>query len=164
MTESKKQTDTSDSSLDRQAWHGLKGLQHRIGNALDDMYERIGRHHHGVSGHVAENPYPESELSESRTGFEFTMELPGFDESDLEVSVSGGHLKISGTRTADSDVTGKDYLVQERRYGRFERTFWLSEGLDTGQTEATLTNGVLHVTVPRAKGKGQPTKRIPIKT
>lgn len=164
MTESKRKTDTSNSSLDRQAWHRFKGLQHRIGNALDGMYERIGRHHHGVSGHVAENPYPESELSESRIGFEFTMELPGFDESDLEVSVSGGGLKISGTRTADSDVAGKDYLVQERRYGRFERTFWLSEGLDANQTEATLTNGVLHVTVPWAKGKGQPAKRIPIKT
>lgn len=164
MTQPTKSAVTSNSSLDRQAWHGLKGLQHRIGNALDDMYERIGRHHHGVSGHVAENPYPESELSESSAGFEFIMDLPGFEESDLEVSVSGGRLKIAGTRTADSDLAGRGYLVQERRYGRFERTVWLSEGLDTDRTEATLANGVLRVTVPRAKGEGRPAKSIPIKT
>ncbi len=162
MTQSTKKTITSDSSLDRETLHGLKGLQHRIGNALDDMYERIGRHHHGVSGHVAENPYPESELSESRTGFEFAMELPGFEESDLEVSVTGDRLKISGTQTADKDVAGKNYLLQERRYGHFERSFRLSDGLDTDQTVATLTNGVLRVTVPWAKGRGQPGRRIPI--
>jgi HSP20 family protein len=162
MTQSPKQPLTSDPSIDRHARHGLKNLQRHISNALDDMYERIGRHHHGVSGHVAENPYPESELSEAGSGFEFIIDLPGFDESDLEISVSGGYLKISGTRTAESDVAGKNYLVQERRYGRFERAFWLSDNLDTNQAEAILTNGVLRVTVPWAKGKSQPAKRIPI--
>lgn len=162
MTQSPKQTVTSDPSIDRHAWHGLKNLQQHISNAFDDMYERIGRHHHGVSGHIAENPYPESELSEASSGFEFIMDVPGIDESDLEISVSDGCLKISGTRTAESEVAGKNHLVQERRYGRFERAFWLSDNLDTNQAEAILTNGVLRLTVPWAKGKSQPAKRIPI--
>jgi HSP20 family protein len=83
-------------------------------------------------------------------------DLPGVDPSQVEVSLEGGLLKISGERTAKHE--GTDY--SEVRYGRFERTLSIPEGVDPEKIQARYTNGVLEVTVPLAAV--QVARRVPI--
>jgi HSP20 family molecular chaperone IbpA len=80
------------------------------------------------------------------------LDVPGFEASNLDVSVHKGQLTIKGERKiGDQPPT---YLHQERFFGSFERSVALAEWVDPSNIEATLRDGVLHLTLskkPEAK-------------
>lgn len=71
------------------------------------------------------------------------MDVPGIALADLDVSVENGKLTIRGQRKAAERPDG--YMHEERFFGQFERTVALSEWVDPGTIEATLSDGVLHL-------------------
>jgi len=80
-----------------------------------------------------------------------TAELPGVSLDDLEVQVVGRRLTIRGERrTAEPDGGGR-YHRRERDGGRFGRAVTLPYPVEPGGVGATLRNGVLTVTLPRAE-------------
>lgn len=74
-------------------------------------------------------------------------ELAGVTEEDIDVSVTGGILMISGERKNDTRDEDVGYYVRERSYGNFRRTMTLPEGVDEDQISATYENGMLEVTI-----------------
>jgi HSP20 family protein len=74
--------------------------------------------------------------------------LPGVDPKEVNVSLMDNVLTVKGERKADHDTTGKDYFVREVKYGAFERSIALPEGVDAAQVAAKYTNGMLEVRVP----------------
>jgi HSP20 family protein len=77
--------------------------------------------------------------------------LPGVRPEDVEITVEGGTLTISGGMKTEQSEEDGDYLVREIRRGSFSRTISLPEGLEADKAEATFENGVLHLTIPRAE-------------
>ena len=80
------------------------------------------------------------------------VDVPGFDASNLDVSVHKGQLTIKGERKAGDEAP--EYLHQERFFGSFERTVALAEWVDPNSIEANLRDGVLHLQLskkPEAK-------------
>ena len=75
-------------------------------------------------------------------------DLPGVDPKDIEVSLDGDQLKIAGERKHEHDKEDEGSRYGERRFGRFERTLTMPEGLDPEKIVARSTNGVLEVTLP----------------
>ena len=134
-----------------------------VARVLDDLYEKIGRHHHGVSGHVAEPIPPPADAGATNGGFEVSIELPGIDKKDLEVTVSGGRLSVKGEKRQAKQRKGQHYHLEERCYGAFERVFTLPPGLDTDAIRATYVNGVLTVAIPRKKDAKRTVKKIAVK-
>jgi HSP20 family protein len=82
-------------------------------------------------------------------------DLPGVDPKDVDVSLEGNVLTIRGERRAEHE--GDAY--REVRYGRFERTLTMPEGLDPEKIKARYVNGVLEVTVPAPAAT---TRKVPI--
>ena len=78
-------------------------------------------------------------------------------EEDLEISLTGNRLAISGHREQEKREQGETYYASERSYGAFSRAFTLPEGTDADNVKADLKNGVLQVTVPK-KPEVQPRK------
>jgi HSP20 family protein len=77
-------------------------------------------------------------------------DLPGVDRATLEVTVTGGdQLAIKATRPAPAKAEGVFWLRQELPAGIFARTLTLPLPVDTEKVEATYTNGVLKVTLPK---------------
>jgi HSP20 family protein len=76
------------------------------------------------------------------------MELPGVDPEAIKVSVTGDHLEISGEKKRSAGMNESGVYVQESRYGRFQRTFVLPEGLKGEDVTARHEHGVLELTVP----------------
>ena len=76
-------------------------------------------------------------------------ELPGFAIDDLELSATHNLLTIKGKREVqyDDNVT---VLRSERASGEFERTIELPQDVETEKVEASLTNGILRITMPKA--------------
>lgn len=95
---------------------------------------------------------PEFEVSENKDGYLFKADLPGVKEPDIQISLTGDRLLISGKRESAEEHKGETYYVCERSYGQFSRSFTLPEGADTGHMKADLSNGVLTIALPKKPG------------
>lgn len=105
---------------------------------------------------------PAVDIAESDKAYEITAELPGMEEKDIEVKLANGTLTIRGEKSEETEEKKKDYYLQERRYGSFERRFRVPEGVDADKIEAAFKKGVLTVTLPKsAQGKAE--KKIDVK-
>ncbi|MBX3264668.1 MAG: Hsp20/alpha crystallin family protein [Labilithrix sp.] len=100
---------------------------------------------------------PAFEVKETKDAYEFRADIPGVAEDDIELTVTGNRLTISGSREAEVEDKKDRYFATERLYGSFVRTFTLPDGVDPEQVTATLANGVLRVVVPK-KPETQPKK------
>ena len=105
---------------------------------------------------------PDFEVKETKEGFVFKADLPGLKEKDLEITMTGNRLTISGKREAEMEEKTDTYYACERSYGSFTRAFTLPEGTDAGNhSRAELKEGVLTLLLPK-KPELQP-RRIELK-
>lgn len=76
-------------------------------------------------------------------------EVPGIDpDKDVEISVSGGMLRINAERRVEEETEKKGYTRHEMRYGSFTRTLPLAEGAAEDDIKADYKDGVLEIRVP----------------
>ncbi|ESK86456.1 small heat shock protein [Moniliophthora roreri MCA 2997] len=90
-----------------------------------------------------------------------TSELPGLKKEDVQIDVQDGRLTIAGETKISGEHEKDGYAVRERRYGKFSRTLRLPQGVKEEEIKASLENGVLTVTFPKAAAEVAP-KRITI--
>jgi HSP20 family protein len=106
-------------------------------------------------GHAAWSPFGATgaaikmDLAETKDAFEITAELPGLEEKDVDVSLSGRLLTVSGEKKAEKEQKDKNYRLVERSYGAFSRTVELPADVKADAVKASFSNGVLKVTAPR---------------
>src|SRR5262249_44430118 len=74
---------------------------------------------------------PEFDVKETNDAYVFKADLPGVKESDLDISITGNRLTISGKREAEETKEGENYFTYERTFGSFTRAFTLPAGVDT---------------------------------
>jgi HSP20 family protein len=103
------------------------------------------------------------DVAETDKELKVEAELPGIDEADIDVRVSGGMLIISGEKKADREVDENGYILHERSFGRIERALPLPDGIDADAAQASFKNGVLTVTIPKTAQAQSSAKRIPVK-
>ena len=72
----------------------------------------------------------------------------GLDEKDIEVKLANGGVTIKGTEGGKGGKE-RNYQLQERRFGSFERYFTVPEGVDADKIEANFKKGILTVTLPK---------------
>jgi HSP20 family protein len=100
---------------------------------------------------------PRFEVKESKDAYVFKADLPGIDEKDVDISLTGSRLTISGKRDAEQQQENDRYYAYERSYGSFSRSFTLPDGADVDHAEADMKNGVLTISVPK-RPEHQPRK------
>lgn len=88
------------------------------------------------------------DLAETPSGLELTIEVPGLDEKDVDVSVADGNLTVSGEKRFETEEKEKNYHLVERGYGAFSRSVALPAGVKADDIKAELSKGVLKVTIP----------------
>ncbi len=92
---------------------------------------------------------PSFEVKETKDAYVFKADLPGIREEDLEISLTGNRLTVSGKREEERHEDDDRFYAYERSYGSFSRSFTLPEGVDADHAQADLSNGVLTVNVPK---------------
>jgi HSP20 family protein len=99
---------------------------------------------------------PDVEFKETKDAYLFKADLPGVQEKDLEISLTGNRIQISGKREEEETREDDRYYAYERSYGSFTRSFTLPEGANAEDVTADLKDGVLVVRVakrPEAQGR-----------
>ena len=103
---------------------------------------------------------PHFDVKETKDAYVISADLPGVKDEDLNVSLNGNLLTISGTREEEHQEAGESYYAMERSHGSFARSFTMPDGVDGDSVTADLKQGVLTVRIPK-KPEAQP-KRIAI--
>src|SRR3954452_11028007 len=126
-------------------------------NRLDSLFDRVFGDDGGFTGQAwAGAPVA---MWEDDDHISIEAELPGVAEKDLDITVHHGMLFTRGERKPEE---GRRYLYNGRSYGRFERVITLPEAVNTDEAEATPTDGVLCINLPKSP-EARP-KKIALKT
>ena len=88
--------------------------------------------------------------------------LPGVDPDAIQITLEDGLLTIEGETGSETEEQKGDYLLRERRFGRFHRALRLPNSVDSEKAEPSYANGVLTITVPKQEAKKA--RRLSIKT
>jgi HSP20 family protein len=92
------------------------------------------------------------------------MDIPGIAEKDIKITCMNESLSVSGERKEEKTEQKGDVRYQECQYGAFSRTVPLPGAVDTDKVHATYKDGVLEITLPKAKGaEGKDIKVEPAK-
>lgn len=103
-------------------------------------------------GSMLDAPFtPSFDVKETEDAYELTADMPGVNEDDLDVDLSGNRLTISGKREQEERHEEETYYAVERSYGSFTRSFTLPEDIDPEKCEASLENGVLKVRLHKSE-------------
>ncbi len=100
------------------------------------------------------------DVSQQDGKFVIEASLPGFSKDDIDVTIDQDVLRISAAHSADESREEGNYLVRERRVGKFYRGLKVPSGIDTDAASTTYKDGVLRVELPK-ESKEQP-KRLSI--
>ncbi|MCA9425895.1 MAG: Hsp20/alpha crystallin family protein [Candidatus Omnitrophica bacterium] len=106
---------------------------------------------------------PELDLKDEGDHYVVTVDLPGLENSQVDIQVEGRNLSIAGMReaaTEEADNSGK-VIRSERNLGKFERTVVLPGPVDKDSVEANYEDGVLKITLPKSTDSGE-SRKIPL--
>ena len=93
---------------------------------------------------------PVLDIEETADAYIVTLELPGVDPKQVEMTVEDQVLRISGEKTVETvEETDRKWYRVERRSGKFRRDIRLARDIDTSAIEASSNHGVLAVRLPR---------------
>lgn len=123
-------------------WREMDRLQREMNRLFEDQYPQRMRR---------APAYPAMNVWTSEDGLIVTAEVPGVSMDEIDISVVGDTLTLSGSRKMDDLNEGARYHRQERGYGNFNRSIQLPFPVDVGKVEATFRDGVLNIVMPRAE-------------
>lgn len=107
-----------------------------------------------LNAHITASPLSaRADMFDTGESFQAHIEVPGVDQSDLEIAIEGDELLIAGLRgaTLDGPAGGNGTIVfTERASGPFQRTISLPAAVKPEGATAHLSRGVLVVTIPKA--------------
>lgn len=118
---------------------------------LDDVFEDFNSNNNSMK----------CDVYEKDDAYNIEVDVPGFKKEDINIDVDNGYLTIKASKHFDETEKGKNYICRERRYGKFERSFYLGD-LKTDDVEASFENGTLKIKVPKVE-ESKDKKRIEIK-
>ena len=102
------------------------------------------------------------DVVESENEIELSAEMPGLEESDIEVSMGEDCIAVKAEKHATHDRQGSGFRLNERLYGVMQRTIPLPAAVDPDAVRATYRNGVLTIRVAKLAETQKDVKHIPI--
>jgi HSP20 family protein len=131
-------------------WHPFTELM-SLRQAMDRLFEDSFVRPSHVLSTFGEAGTPALDVYQTPNEVVVKAALPGLKPEDVSIDITGETLTIRGESKAEQEIKKGDYLYQERRYGAFSRSVVLPGGLKLDKAEATMEDGVLTLTIPKAE-------------
>jgi HSP20 family protein len=91
-----------------------------------------------------------SDISEDEKMLYITLELPGVSKEDINISMDKDrNLTIKGEKKRSEEFANRNIIRNESIYGKFSRSFILSNDLDDSNINARFENGILNISIPK---------------
>ncbi|MHC4708753.1 MAG: Hsp20/alpha crystallin family protein [Planctomycetota bacterium] len=127
--------------INRRRGNGLSRLHTDRNDLFDSFFRGLGR---PFSGYRA---WPAIDVAEEKDSIVVRAEVPGCKADDIEISVYGNKLTISGEKKLDEEKKEKGYHHVESTYGSFRRELALATDVNQEKINAECKDGVLTVTL-----------------
>jgi HSP20 family protein len=95
--------------------------------------------------------WPAIDISEDANLITVKAEIPGCKAEDVDISVQGNTLTISGEKKHEEEKKEKGYYYAERSYGSFRRDLTLNSEVDASKIDAACKDGILTITLPKSE-------------
>jgi HSP20 family protein len=117
-------------------------------NEMDDLFDSFFRGlDRPFAGYKA---WPAIDVAEDENAITVRAEVPGCNAEDIDISVYGNTLTISGEKKFKEEKKEKGYYHVESSYGTFRRELTLPTDVDSEKVDATCKDGILSITMPKA--------------
>lgn len=145
--------------------HPLDQLHRDIDKLFDNFFQGFprwsvqkenGRSWHGLI-------HPHVDVGEGEKQYTITVEVPGVNEKDIDLTVTDGTLMIRGEKRYEQEDHNKQYHRIERSYGSFQRMLSLPTDADDNTIDAKFRNGILTITIAKNPNAKSPVRKISIK-
>ena len=103
-----------------------------------------------------------TDVTDTGDAYKLEAELPGFNKEDIKIDVENDVLTISAQRSEEKKDEKHNVVKRERFYGSFSRSFDVS-GINVDGIEASYTDGVLTLTMPKKQEQLPASRRLEIK-
>ena len=120
----------------------------RMRRDMERLTEGISR---GLTRGSSAGVFPLMNLTEDNDAYYLRAELPGMKASDIELSVSGDSISISGERKITEETSDAKYHRRERESGKFNRILNMPGPIDVEKVEASSVDGVLTIKLPKSE-------------
>ena len=107
------------------------------------------------------NTHPAVDIKESKNEYTIIADLPGFEKSNINLSIDEGYLTIKANEEKVNDSNGR-YMLKERSMRNYSRTFSLPDNALESKVSAKYTDGTLSITIPKSKEINKNVKQIKI--
>ena len=138
----------------------IRGELERMRSEMDRIWDRFSK---DVSASTFKQDWnPSLNLAETEDSLVAELEVPGINPEDINVSVTGEMLKVTGDKKQEANREGKNYHVAERVYGKFSRSLRLPTTVDPDKVQARYKDGILWISM--GKNATVKSKRIEVET
>jgi len=130
-------------------WFGfnrLTDLRDEIDRLFDAPFLELARTPQVLSGWT-----PALDVFETKDDVVVRAELPGMKKDEIDVSLHGGCLSISGERKSEEKHKDAEAYRTERFFGRFQRSVTLPSPVAMEKVKATYKDGILTITLPKSE-------------
>ncbi len=143
------------SFMNYEPWLGVRQLQ-------DDINRLFSTVSTNDSSGATADWVPSVDINEFEDRFQLFVDVPGVDPKDVELTLEGDVLTISGERFMQAAKEGENVIRRrtERGSGRFHRRFILPDSVDAENVRASDRHGVLEISIPK-QARAQP-RRIEV--
>ena len=138
----------------------LERLRERVARLLAVLSEAMGEAQDGATPGAWSPP---ADVCETAREVVVRVDLPGVAADEIEVVLTAGALRVTGTKKGRAPRGRVTHLCSERAYGRFCRTVPLRRPVRTRGARATLRDGLLTVTLPKLDDRRGAEFRIEVK-
>ncbi len=135
--------------------HSFMTLHREVDRLFDDFFRRFdfpSLRSGWMTG------MPRTDVLDTGSELKVTVELPGLEEKDIELTLRDDVLTIRGEKKSESDSP----TYAERWYGQFQRSIQLGPDVDPDKVKASVKNGILTITAQKKPESQRAEKRIPI--
>ncbi len=133
-------------------------LQREMNHVFENFWNRVGHFEWPFGSGEAK-----SDVVETDKAIEVSIELPGMEMKDIEVTVNDDMLTVKGEKKIERQEEKKGYYLSERSYGAIYRTIPLPPGVDGEKAEASFKNGVLTIKLPQTPEAQAKVTKIAVK-
>jgi HSP20 family protein len=156
-----KEGDQMDTMTRWDPFQDLRSAQDEMAQMSPMLAQALGLQSQPQGSGTATAWAPALDISERKDAYLVTVELPGVEAEDLDITMEDGLLTIQGERQFTQESTEQQFHRVERRYGAFRRAITLPAHVTAEGIQASFEDGVLQIVVPKAE-EAKP-KRIQVR-
>ena len=128
-------------------WREFNTLGHRLDRILDGF----GQSKSNINQENLDRWSPVVDICEQGEDVALHAELPGVKKEDIDICVENNVLTVCGKREPSIEAKENCYVLSERNYGNFRRSFSLPNSIDSNKISANYKDGVLSLILPKAE-------------